>query len=217
MSSRLKTSLLKEYIHGLLAEAEGQRKLRVFDFDDTLVKTDAKTVVTHGDGSTDELTPGQLAVYEAKPSDSFDYTQFHAPVLINPRQIKWTGKILNSIYMKYGPGGFVILTARGVTVPIESFLEDAGFPGVEVIGLNCTDPKAKAAWIQQRMVRDRLTYLEFFDDSQKNVNAVAALSNANVESATHSVNYGGNTIWVATLKVNHPERKSLRPQAAQRP
>jgi len=39
------------------------KKLRVFDFDDTLVKTTSYIYITHKDGKTSKLTPGQYAVY----------------------------------------------------------------------------------------------------------------------------------------------------------
>jgi phosphoglycolate phosphatase-like HAD superfamily hydrolase len=38
------------------------KKLRVFDFDDTLVKTTSFIYVTHADGKKQKLTPGQYAV-----------------------------------------------------------------------------------------------------------------------------------------------------------
>ena len=41
------------------------KKLRVFDFDDTLVKTTSFIYVTNN-GKTRKLTPGQYAVYKEK-------------------------------------------------------------------------------------------------------------------------------------------------------
>ena len=42
------------------------KKLRVFDFDDTLVKTSSFIYITNGDKKT-KLTPGQYAIYKEKP------------------------------------------------------------------------------------------------------------------------------------------------------
>ena len=39
------------------------KKLRIFDFDDTLVKTNSFIYVTHKDGKTSKLSPGEYAVY----------------------------------------------------------------------------------------------------------------------------------------------------------
>ena len=47
-----------------------EKKLRVFDFDDTLVKTTSFIYVTNK-GKTRKLTPGQYAVYKEKPGDEF--------------------------------------------------------------------------------------------------------------------------------------------------
>ena len=44
------------------------KKLRVFDFDDTLVKTTSFIYITNGDKKT-KLTPGEYAVYKEKPGD----------------------------------------------------------------------------------------------------------------------------------------------------
>ena len=40
------------------------KKLRIFDFDDTLVKTNSFIYVTHKDGKTSKLSPGQYAIYK---------------------------------------------------------------------------------------------------------------------------------------------------------
>ena len=45
------------------------KKLRVFDFDDTLAKTRSFVYVTHGDGSESELTPAEFALYQKKEGD----------------------------------------------------------------------------------------------------------------------------------------------------
>ena len=51
------------------------KKLRVFDFDDTLVKTTSFIYVTNN-GKKKKLTPGEYAVYNEKPGDEFDFSDF---------------------------------------------------------------------------------------------------------------------------------------------
>lgn len=171
--------LLKEYIDAIMIEAVTPKRLRVFDFDDTLVTTDAKVLVTDADGNQWTLTPGEFAVYEKQHGDEFDYSEFKQ--LINPRAIAWTGKVLRSVYNKYGPDGLVILSARSTPDPIEQFLHDIGIRGVEIRALDNADPMAKAAWVD-RWIRERdLDYVEFFDDSHKNVAAVKALQHVHPE------------------------------------
>lgn len=172
-SKRKAAALLREYIKRLIREGTGPKRLRVFDFDDTLVVTDAKVKVTDSSGTTRTLSPGEFAVYEKAPGDTFDFTDFQG--LINPREVIWTGRILRNVYNKYGPAGLVILSARTSDVPIKQFLADAGLKNIEVKALNNADPMAKAEWID-RWIRERgLEYVEFFDDSHKNIAAVKAL------------------------------------------
>lgn len=172
-SKRKSAALLREYIRGLITEEHEVKRLRVFDFDDTLVVTDAKVHVVHSNGEHQVLTPGEFAVYEKQPGDVFDYTEFKQ--LINPRAITWTGRIFRNVYDKYGPAGLVILSARSTPEPIVQFLHDIGLTGIEVVALDNADPKVKAKWIDH-WIRDRnLEYVEFFDDSHKNIAAVKEL------------------------------------------
>lgn len=169
--------LLKEYIKEIVAESRpGGKRLRVFDFDDTLVKTDAMTHVTAADGTKFDLTPREFALHDKQPGETFDYTDFHK--LINPREIKWVNRILRNVYDHHGPEGLVILSARSSAEPIEEFLQDAGFVGIEVVALDDASPHTKAAWIDARIKRDHLDLVEFFDDSHKNVAAVKELQQA---------------------------------------
>lgn len=167
-------NLLKECIRVILCEEIGPRRLRVFDFDDTLVKTGSKVGVNNKvTGKHFLLTPGEFAVYVANPDEIFDYSDFER--LVDPQTIHWTGRILGNIYAKHGPAGVVILTARGNPAPIKQFLNDAGFPGIEVQALGSADPQAKADWIDARISQEGLHLVEFFDDSYKNIAAVKAL------------------------------------------
>ena len=54
----------------------GDKKLRVFDFDDTLVQTNSHIYVTDKNNKKSKLTPGEYAVYEPKKGDKFDFSDF---------------------------------------------------------------------------------------------------------------------------------------------
>ena len=73
-----------------------EQKLRVFDFDDTLAKTDARIVVNKVDGSILDLTPGEYAVYKPEEGDQFDYSEFRGE-LINPREVKAVTNVFRRI------------------------------------------------------------------------------------------------------------------------
>jgi len=165
-------SLLREVISEIVKLRT--RKLRVFDFDDTLCRTKSKVGVKNTlTGEHFWLVPGQFAVYEKQENEVFDFSDFDK--LVDPTTIHWTGKILGNIYSKYGPSGVVILTARQEPGPVEQFLNDAGFPGIEVVACASANPQVKADWIEARLLRDDLHLVEFFDDSHKNIAAVKEL------------------------------------------
>lgn len=164
---------LKEFVREVLIESlrAERKKLRVFDFDDTLVKTNSLIRITSKSGDKFELTPGEYAVYEAQPGDQFDYSDFDK--LIDPVEIKWTAKILRSIVS--AGSEVVILTARAAQEPVSQFLEESGIPPIEVVTLGSSDPQKKADYIEKRIKDDGVSLVEFFDDSPKNVAAVKSL------------------------------------------
>jgi hypothetical protein len=171
-SSRMKL-LLREFINEFINESDDKKKLRVVDFDDTLVKTDALIHVTDEKGEDFDLSPAEFATYVPEPGDVFDYSDFEE--LINPQHVKWMVRIISDVYRKYGPEGFVILSARSSSKPIIQFLNDLGLSGVYVVALGNADPKMKADWIDARIKRDKLDLVEFFDDSRKNIEAVKGI------------------------------------------
>lgn len=149
------------------------KKLYVFDFDDTLVKTDARVRVTRATGEELTLTPREFIEFRSESGDSFDFSQFD--VLINPREIEWTCDIARGVYTKHGPNALSVLTARGSHHPVQQFLHNIGTPGAEVAAIGTSDPAAKASWIDKKIVAHGVNHVEFFDDSHCNVNAVEAL------------------------------------------
>ena len=150
-----------------------EKKLRVFDFDDTLVKTKAKVYITTGSGKKRVFTPGEWAVYKPNPNDKFDFSEFDGE-LLEPKQIKPIMKVFNNVVKASGTRKINILTARGNYKPVKKFLTDIGYDGIFVITLNSGDPQKKADWIESQIKKGYDDIL-FFDDSNKNINAVKAL------------------------------------------
>lgn len=146
------------------------KKLRIFDFDDTLVKTDSYIYVTHKNGRTSKLTPGEYAVYKPKPGDEFDYSDFTQ--VKNPTEIKGITKVLRDMARAGGDRGVYILTARDAERPIRKYLKDIGIRNVEVIGLGSSDPMDKANWIRDKVEDEGYDDVYFIDDSVKNTKAV---------------------------------------------
>ena len=152
-------------------EAEG-KKLRVFDFDDTLVKTKSHIYVKHKDGKESKLTPGEYAIYEPKEGDAFNFSDFEK--VKQPQEIKGITKLLKTVARAEGERKVVILTARSAYEPVKNYLKDIGLEGIYVVALGDSDPQKKADWIEDK-IKKGYDDVFFIDDSHKNVSAVNKL------------------------------------------
>ena len=156
-----------------LQEAEGNKKLRIFDFDDTLVKTKSHIYITDKDGKKSKLTPGEYAVYEPKDGDNYDFSDFEQ--VKQPQEIKGVTDLLRKLAKAEGERSIVILTARGVYKPIKDYLSDIGLRDIYVVALNSADPQDKADWIEDKIDNEGYDDVYFADDSEKNVEATKAM------------------------------------------
>lgn len=147
------------------------KKLRIFDFDDTLVKTTSFIYITHSDGKKSKLTPGQYAIYNERPGDVYDFRDFES--VKNPEEITKITNVLRNIIRVSGGDGVYILTARAAYEPIKKYLKDIGINSnkVVVVALGSNNPKDKADWIESKIDNDGYDDIYFADDSEKNVEA----------------------------------------------
>mgnify|MGYP003346783000 FL=1 len=149
------------------------KKLRVFDFDDTLVFTNSYIYVKSIDGKEKRLTPGEFAVYKEKPGEEYDFRDFYS--VQEPQELKRITKVLRRIIDKNKGEGVFILTARPQAVDkhVQRYLKDIGInQRIPVTGLQNNDPKAKSDWIEDKIDNEGYDDVYFADDSIKNVNAV---------------------------------------------
>jgi FMN phosphatase YigB (HAD superfamily) len=146
------------------------KKLRVFDFDDTLVKTNSFIYITHKDGRKSKLTPGQYAVYTEKPGDEFDFSDFQK--VTEPKLIKGYFGLLKRISSAESGRTIYILTARASYKPVYDFIRSLGIRNLHVIALGDNNPEKKADWIEQKVKDEGYDDVFFVDDSLKNVEAV---------------------------------------------
>lgn len=161
------------YLKSLTSAGKEKRKLRVFDFDDTLVKTQSKVGVNKANGTKLQLTPGEYAMYKKEPGDEMDYSHFQD--LVQPEEIKWMTRVLRRVINKNGVNAAVILTARGSKKPVETFFRLLGIPPIPIVALGDSDPQAKAQWVLYVIKKFNYDTVEFFDDSPRNVAAIEAL------------------------------------------
>ena len=163
------------------------KKLRIFDFDDTLVKTNSFIYVTHKDGKTSKLSPGEYAVYKERPGDTFDFKDFQQ--VTNPQLIKGYVELLRRMVNSGGSREVFILTARAAERPVSQFIKDLGISGVKVIALGDNNPEKKADWIEDR-VKEGYDDVFFVDDSPKNIDAVRRrLKNYNIKQKIQQVKH----------------------------
>lgn len=146
------------------------KKLRIFDFDDTIFETDGKVVLKSADGSVREITPAEYAVYEPQPGDTFDFSQFER--VINPSIIRPVAKRFYKIVSAGTDNrSYVILTARGPEAEphIKEIIHKYFRVDIPVITLGSGNPQAKADWILNKIQNEGYNDIFFVDDSRKNI------------------------------------------------
>ncbi len=168
-----------------------ERKLRVFDFDDTIASTNSKIHLTSADGKKKSLTPAEYALYyhRRKEGDKFDYSDFKK--VVNPKEIPQITKVMKNMIKAAGERYVMVLTARGGSYkPIKNFMKTLGLK-VKVITLGSGDPWDKRDWIGRQIEKNKFDDVEFFDDSRKNIKAIEMLRDKypNVKLRTHHVKY----------------------------
>lgn len=156
-----------------------ENKLRVFDFDDTLVKSNSLVNVLEKDTKkvVKQLTPAEFVNNKLSHNEYYDFSDFDN--VKDPKLIKWTINLLQKILNKTSRNKKVaILTARGseakdnITNFLKSTLKNSN--KVEVITLGNSDPYKKSEWIENQ-IKNGYNDILFMDDSMSNVNAVKKL------------------------------------------
>ncbi len=147
------------------------KKLRVFDFDDTLVSSTSSVAVVTASGEHITMDSATFAHFKPSQGDKIDFGGFND--VVRPRKIKSNFKALEECIKEGGVA--VILTARpkGAASAVSKFLEAEGVKGVEVVALASSDPHDKAEWISKKIREQGFEDVEFRDDSKANANAVA--------------------------------------------
>ena len=158
------------------------KKCYVFDFDDTLVKTDAKVHVVRDGKRVKSLTPEEYNYYKPKPGDTFDMSDFSdVRYIMSAKKYKlWPAleNISNARKMGRSDSDIYILTARAerAQIPIHNFLErngiDIPLDHVFALGTDESETKDDIA-SKKRTVLKALTSVcsevYFFDDSEDNI------------------------------------------------
>lgn len=153
-----------------LTEAKS-KKVRIFDFDDTLAKVKANIIVKNN-GEEFTLTPAEFAVYTPKQGDVFNFKEFNAmiktavPIKRNIELLRHAAEDANT--------KTTILTARMLGFPVKQYLKKNFGLDVYVVALGNANPALKANYIEKEISKG-YDDIVFIDDSIKNVKAVEAL------------------------------------------
>jgi len=114
--------------------------LYVFDIDDTLFDTTARTIVRDYQGNEVCVlqTPEETYAYKLKPGESFDYVEFTDAELFNKsapisKMIENYRRIQSKIQLNLNPGSKIMInTARGSFDNLDKFLETFKKHGMDV-------------------------------------------------------------------------------------
>lgn len=145
--------------------------LHIFDFDDTLVRSDSLIRITHADGSMEELSSEEYAKYREKPGDQFDFSDFDA-YPPNAQIIEEVFAELRAAIALDGIQSVVILTARSNPDPVRQFLEDNNIKGIEIRATGSASSMAKARYVLDRIKSDNFDEVRVFEDNASNIRTI---------------------------------------------
>ena len=156
------------------------KKIRVFDFDDTLARTNSNVLYTMPDGtegSIDAATFAKDASMMQAEGAIFDFSEF-SKVMDGKKGPLF--EVAKKIAQARGTKDVFVLTARpqDAAGPIQEFLAELGLdiPLENITGLADGDPKAKANWMVGK-VAEGYNDFYFADDHLGNVKAVKDVFN----------------------------------------
>jgi hypothetical protein len=151
------------------------KKIRVFDFDDTLARTKSNVLYTMPNGTTGKIDAATFAReagnMEAEGAQ-WDFSEFSKVMDGKAGPLFEVAKIIAD---KRGTKDVFVLTARPADAagPIQEFLASLGLniPIENITGLGNGSPKAKADWVINK-VAEGYNDFYFADDHTGNVKAV---------------------------------------------
>lgn len=162
------------------------KKIRVFDFDDTLATTKSDVLFTAPDGTKGRLNAEEFAKQGAQLLEEgyvFDFSEFNKVTKGKPGPLL---DIAKKIQAARGTEDVFVLTARApeAQVAIKEFLDSVGLniPLENITGLGNSTGEAKANWMVEKAAEG---YNDFYfaDDAYQNVKAVKdAMSVLDVKS-----------------------------------
>ena len=159
------------------------KKAFVFDFDDTLAKTDARVLVVMPDtktcrGYVRELSPSEFNVYQLKTGERFDFSEFRCPHLVENGKPTELIRLAQDVYEEQH--SVYILTARGndVADAISKFLFVHKIKAKQIICLGDSDKNDSIADSKTTVLHTIMQSYDkiyFYDDNKTNVELAGEL------------------------------------------
>ena len=119
-----------------------ETKLRVFDFDDTLVSTNSVVRIKNGDATT-EMSPREFAVYNEREGDVMDFSDFDK---VKGPKVKSMMYVFKRRVEANKGRGVVVLTARdpkakrSISGYLRGVIGDYAMRNLEIVTLGSSDP-----------------------------------------------------------------------------
>lgn len=156
-------------------------RILLFDVDDTLIHTTAQIGVLKNGRLLKKITNDEFNEYKLKPGESFDFSEFDDPNLLNKEALTPYWKTLKREYLKGTHIG--IITARGDCDMIYKFFKGKGIEikrklvfavGDPKMNLSGTVAEKKSKVISKLAILGYKTFV-FFDDNEANLNFAKSL------------------------------------------
>ncbi|MAH43613.1 hypothetical protein CL614_07910 [archaeon] len=157
--------------------------LKIFDFDDTLVRSSNKVRIIHADGDESILSSHDFAMYSEQPGDQFDFSEFE--------KYPKTATVIKEIFVDLlsasteAQSKVIILTARSNAQPVVSFLLDHNVSRtVEVIAVGSANPIAKGQVVDSFLSSGEFSEVFVYEDNLKNIKEIEKVTKG------YDINFG---------------------------
>jgi phosphoserine phosphatase len=190
----MKHLTVEEFLQKIDYKKVNDKRVVVFDLDDTLIVTDAKIKVIHSKSGKEvaSLTPSQFNYFSRKNYHKFNFEEFESQEILN--EGKFIRKIFQ-IFRKMVMNGqeIAIVTARSDKMLVHNFFKEKGIrimPNMIFAVSKINSEKYHGSIAERKkqalniLINKGYTEFIFFDDNCDNLHLVKELESSNVKVET---------------------------------